>query len=125
MPPHLLPDPAHVRLAYLCASDDQITVIAFSKATDARCPLCDQPSQRVHSRYIRTLADVPWQGVALQIRLTVRRFFCSTTRVCILWSPRYPGRRRIRTSHGVDEPRCGLYDSPAVQNDPMAALNRS
>lgn len=79
MPPHLLPDPAHVRLAYLCASDDQITVIAFSKATDARCPLCDQPSQRVHSRYIRTLADVPWQGVALQIRLTVRRFFCSTT----------------------------------------------
>jgi transposase len=78
MSPHLLPDPAHIRPVYLCATDDQITVIACSKTTDARCPLCDQPSQRVHSRYTRTLADLPWQGIALQIRLTVRRFFCAT-----------------------------------------------
>jgi transposase len=78
MPPHLLPDPAHVRLTYLCATDDQITVIAFSKAAEARCPLCGQLSQRIHSRYVRNLADLPWQGVALQIRLTVRRFFCTT-----------------------------------------------
>jgi len=78
MPAHLLPDPAHVRPVYLCATDDQITVIACSKATDARCPLCNHPSQRVHSRYTRTLADLPWKGIALQIRLTVRRFFCTT-----------------------------------------------
>ncbi len=78
MSPHLLPDPAHVHLTYLCASDDQITVVAFSKVDDARCPLCNQLSQRIHSRYVRTLADLPWQGVAIQIRLTVRRFFCTT-----------------------------------------------
>jgi len=78
MPAHLLPDPAHVRLVYLCATDDQITVIACSMATDTRCPLCNHPSQGVHSRYTRTLADLPWQGIALQIRLTVRRFFCTT-----------------------------------------------
>jgi transposase len=77
MSPHLLPDPAHVRSVYLCATDTQITMVACSKAADARCPLCNQSSQRVHSRYTRTLADLPWQGIALQIRLTVRRFFCT------------------------------------------------
>lgn len=78
MSPHLLPDPAHIRPVYLCATSDQITVVACSKATEARCPLCNHPSQRVHSRYTRTLADLPWQGIALQIQLTVRRFFCPT-----------------------------------------------
>jgi transposase len=32
----------------------------------------------VHSRYTRTLADLPWQGVPVRVRLRVRRFFCDT-----------------------------------------------
>ena len=26
------------------------------------CPLCRNPATRVHRRYTRTLADLPWQG---------------------------------------------------------------
>jgi transposase len=33
-------------------------------------------SARVHSRYTRTLADLPWQGIPVTVRLSVRRFFC-------------------------------------------------
>jgi transposase len=33
-------------------------------------------SPRVHSRYTRTLADLPWQGIPVTVRLHVRRFFC-------------------------------------------------
>jgi hypothetical protein len=33
-------------------------------------------SARSHSRYVRTLADFPWQGIPVTLRLRVRRFFC-------------------------------------------------
>jgi transposase len=78
MPPHLLPDPAHLRLEYLSADADLITVTVSAKAAEARCPLCDHPTHRIHSRYRRTLADLPWNGVAVRLSLTVRRFVCQT-----------------------------------------------
>src|SRR6185312_15231502 len=46
--------------------------------TAATCPLCRRLSERVHSRYVRELADLPWRGVAVRLRLWVRRFFCDT-----------------------------------------------
>jgi len=73
MPHTLLSAPSRVRLDYLSAYDDVIT----TKADEARCPLCDQPSTRVHSTYTRIAADLPWNGVAVRLRLTTRRFFCS------------------------------------------------
>jgi transposase len=36
----------------------------------------------VHSRYRRRLLDLPWQGNAVQIEITTRRFFCDN-RACI------------------------------------------
>ena len=65
MPPSLIPDPTQLRLHCLTATDTVITVTACTKASEARCPLCTQPSTRVHSRYLRTLADLPWSGIAV------------------------------------------------------------
>src|SRR5579872_1153388 len=42
----------------------------------AACPLCQQLSERVHSRYGRTVADVPCGGRRVLLRLTVRKFIC-------------------------------------------------
>jgi transposase len=72
----LLPDPTHLRLLCLTASDAAITMVVATKANDASCPLCHQASRRPHSRYQRRLADLPWTGMAVQIRLYARRFFC-------------------------------------------------
>jgi transposase len=55
---------------------DGLTILASSRAPDAPCPRCGQRSQRVHSRYGRTLADLPWAGVAVHLRVQVRKFFC-------------------------------------------------
>src|SRR4051812_36175762 len=33
-------------------------------------------SAKVHSRYMRTVADLPWQNIPVTVRLHVRRFFC-------------------------------------------------
>ena len=46
----------------------------------ACCPLCGRRSKRVHSRYERTLADLPWGAYAVTIRLRVRRLFCRNSR---------------------------------------------
>ncbi|MGI8552705.1 MAG: ISL3 family transposase [Dehalococcoidia bacterium] len=45
--------------------------------TSSACPLCGIASSRVHSRYVRTLADLPWHGVVVSVQLTVRRFVCA------------------------------------------------
>ncbi|KPV50627.1 hypothetical protein SE17_25830 [Kouleothrix aurantiaca] len=48
------------------------------------CPDCQQPSSRIHSRYIRTPRALPLSEHRVRLRLLVRRFFCS--------SPEYPRR---------------------------------
>jgi len=42
----------------------------------AICPLCQQPSERVHGHYGRTVADLPCAGRRVILALTVRKFVC-------------------------------------------------
>lgn len=42
----------------------------------ARCPFCHGTSRRIHSRYQRTLADLPCGGDTICLCVNVRRFFC-------------------------------------------------
>jgi transposase len=44
----------------------------------AACPLCQQPSERVHGNYGRTVADLPCAGRRVILSLTVRKFVCAT-----------------------------------------------
>src|SRR5262245_61909782 len=43
---------------------------------EAACPLCQQTSIKVHSRYQRSLDDLPCCGKQLRLLVLVRRFFC-------------------------------------------------
>jgi transposase len=71
----LIPPSLHVQSLLL--SDDGVTIRALSQATGVRCPVCGEPSDRVHSRYERTLAELPWARFAVRLQLRVRRFFCN------------------------------------------------
>src|SRR3954463_9670308 len=75
---HLLPDRTRVRLETwnLDPGRSAITLTLQARQITARCPLCGKRSKRVHSRYERTLADLPWGAYAVTIRLRVRRLFC-------------------------------------------------
>ncbi len=44
----------------------------------AACPRCGRLSSRVHSHYIRTIADLPAHDRPVALRLIVRRFHCVT-----------------------------------------------
>jgi transposase len=74
----LLPDATHVRLETWSfePASSTITLTLRARQATARCPLCGRRSKRVHSRYGRTLADLPWGEYAVTIRLSIRRLFC-------------------------------------------------
>ncbi len=74
----LLPDATHVRLETwtLEPAQSAITINLHARQVTARCPLCVRRSKRVHSRYERTLADLPWGEHAVTVRLSIRRLFC-------------------------------------------------
>ncbi len=74
----LLPGSTNLRLETIIA-DEQIRRLTLEVTSTQRlptCPLCQTPSGRVHSRYPRTLADLPWADVAVQLHLKVRKCFC-------------------------------------------------
>lgn len=56
---------------------DHVVIAVRARAGAAACPLCHGRSRRVHSRYVRHLGDLPWQGRLSRFDLQVRRFRCS------------------------------------------------
>jgi transposase len=88
----VLPAPKLLNLIGVRADENAITLVARTSSRVARCPACGTKSARVHSRYARTLADLPWQGIPVTVRLRVRRFFCdhkACTRA--IFAERLPG----------------------------------
>jgi transposase len=74
----LLPDATRLRLE-ACHVDDttaQITLRVRATQATVPCPLCDTPAQHIHSRYERTLADLPWAQYHVRLQLRVRKWFC-------------------------------------------------
>jgi transposase len=75
----LLPDASRFRLTSwsINCREAQITLGLTSTSPRGRCPSCAQPSERVHSRYQRTLADLPWATFRVCLEVRVRKFFCA------------------------------------------------
>jgi transposase len=76
--PSLLPHAPGLQVRAATLTEHELCVELVTTARSAPCPLCDQPSVRVHSRYQRTVADLPWAGRPVRLRLQVRKFFCHT-----------------------------------------------
>jgi transposase len=72
----LLPDPSSLHLLHIEAEGNVITMVVRTTASEVKCPLCGSASTKVHSRYVRLLADLPWMGYAVRLKLHHRRFFC-------------------------------------------------
>ncbi|MEU7061742.1 transposase family protein [Streptomyces sp. NPDC046197] len=65
-----------VLIENVVASGGSVVVRARTAADQAACPACGTVSSRVHSRYVRRLADSAVAGRAVVIELQVRRFRC-------------------------------------------------
>lgn len=75
---YFLPDALTLNLKHweLDAESHQIVLTVCSTQAVACCPLCQSLTGRVHSRYERTLRDLPLAKFGLTIVLEVCKFFC-------------------------------------------------
>ena|ERR1700677_706525 len=72
--------------------DGAIEIELRTHQHSAPCPSCGQLSSRVHSRYRRKIADLPWAGLPAYILLQTRKFFCVDERCSRrIFTERLPG----------------------------------
>jgi transposase len=57
-------------------ANDRLTMSVSSTQTSAQCPLCASSTRHIHSRYERTLADLPCVSFSLVLVMQVCKFFC-------------------------------------------------
>jgi transposase len=79
----LLGFPPGLAIRSLCRTSTALTVSLVSTAATACCPQCGVSAARVHSRYQRTVADLPCGGYHVVLRVWVRRFMCRNL-ACVL-----------------------------------------
>lgn len=100
---HLLADPQAIRLEKIIQHPSSLTLVVRATRAGAECPRCHSLSSRLHSHYTRSVADLPWHGVAVKLELRARRFRCKnslcTKRVFCERLPRvvaYYARKTVR-----------------------------
>ena len=69
--------PAGLAIGRVTSTDNgSVLITATSRSGEAACPSCAAVSQRIHSRYIRQIADLPCSGRGVRLHLIARRFRC-------------------------------------------------
>ncbi len=79
--PHRFPrsvcsDLAALHVQHICLTDQEVTLTVSSRRRTACCPMCHKRSGRVHSRFVRQLADTPVATFLVHLELHARRFRC-------------------------------------------------
>lgn len=73
----LFPSSSDLLLEEIIGEGQTLLLSVRSARQTATCPDCATVAEKVHSRYVRTLADVSLMDYAVRLRVQVRRFFCS------------------------------------------------
>jgi transposase len=68
--------PKGLDLESLSIETGRVSISVSSGTSRSVCPLCGRGSSRVHSRYLRTVSDLPWHGISIELEVRARRFFC-------------------------------------------------
>lgn len=75
--PFLFPSSPDLLLEKITCSGQTLFLTVRSSRRTGSCPDCAESAEKVHSQYVRTLADVPLMEYAVRLHVQVRRFFCS------------------------------------------------
>jgi transposase len=71
---------SHLDTWHMDALTTQLTLQVTSTQALVHYPICRLPTRRVHSRYIRTVTDLPWASWRVGLHLQVRKFFSTNGR---------------------------------------------
>lgn len=94
-PEVVLPHLEGVAVEQVERSDGLLLLAGRCEIAEALCPKCGLASSRVHSRYLRTVRDLPVGGGRLVLQLQVRRFRCANERCpAVTFVEQIPGLTR-------------------------------
>src|SRR5215218_10077055 len=77
LPMTLLPKAPGLKLRDVSIDAQTVSLFVTSTCPYVACPVCGRRTARLHSHYLRTLADLPWGGRSVRLSLWVRRFRCT------------------------------------------------
>lgn len=60
--------------------ENTIYIHCKSIVNECNCTYCGENSCSIHSKYIRTLGDLPIQNNSVKLVLTVKKFFCNNSK---------------------------------------------
>ena len=70
----------HRNISNVKIDDNNVFVELLSTQNHSYCPCCNKKSSRIHSKYNRTLMDLPLLGKKVILQLKSRKFFCDNTK---------------------------------------------
>jgi len=70
----------HLDAWHMDDTTTQLTLRVTSTQALVHCPICRFPTRRIHSRDVRTVADLPWGPWRVVLHLQVQEFFCANGR---------------------------------------------
>lgn len=76
IPQFILPSDVQLKAATISVLNDVIYIHASVCQTGSSCPICHKNSNRIHSKYVRKLSDLPISGFMARIVLIARKYFC-------------------------------------------------
>ena len=76
IPQFILPSNVQLNADTISSAPGALQIGASVRQSSSICPICNHKSKRVHSRYYRTLLDLPISGNLARVRLKARKFFC-------------------------------------------------
>jgi transposase len=91
-PTPFLPLPSTLSIDTVEQHSQTVVVHLYATSPTAPCPRCGTPGSRVHSRYSRTIADLPCVGQRLVLKLLVRKWVCPASSCSQrIFAERFPG----------------------------------
>src|SRR5260370_34471337 len=69
-----LPLPEGMVIVSVHAQTNSVVVHITSHLSTALCPVCQQPSERIHGSYVRTVADLPCGGRPVRFKSSGPKF---------------------------------------------------
>jgi transposase len=72
--------PLHLDAWHMDEAARRLTVQVTATRALVDCPVCQFPTRRIHSRDVRTVADLPWGPWRVLLHRHVRKFFCANGR---------------------------------------------
>jgi len=70
----------HLETWHLDEAAAQLTLYLTATQALVHCPVCQCPTQHIHSHSTRTVADLPWAHLRVVLQVGVRKFFCANRR---------------------------------------------